>query len=482
MAKDEELLKYRVGVDVESAKKAISDFNKAMKSSNKLPGLFDKAEKKSLVVFQQGVKKNVSAIQEMRGAFKDAEKSSQLLYSTIQKHEKEISTLRAKYADQSTDENKQAVKEAQERAKGEIAAANEAFDHRRKKAEELSDEIKKQARDAADDMKSAFQDSLSSLKSKDAFGLAGSLAKGMKAGTSRAGLGLQSVGAKAADKGAAMGGIGGTALKGLGAFADKAGGLLQIFTKIGPLVGTLSSSILGIVKLFLDVDATGKAINKELLEGASTADTFAKSGWDTQKGYDSLSSTLQEVKDQAYGVGMNLSMGTSAKDHLAVINVLKREGLTLQGLKDQLDSNAQSADKTTRSVSSFADVTKMSIGYSRLLGVSIDEIGTMQSEMMTELGESLGQTKLEFSRMTDAANESGIAANKFFGIIRGVSADLSLYGMRLKDVTKTMSMLGKVMSPRSAQKFMQALTGTFKDQGASVMTKLALLGGTGAQK
>src|SRR6185369_9735703 len=101
------------------------------------------------------------------------------------------------------------------------------------------------------------------------------------------------------------------------------------------------------------------------------------------------------------------------------------------------------------------NLAHVSVAYSRAFGVPLQEINTLQAEMMTEMGASLDDTTLAFQQMTKAAEDSGISANKFFGMIRGVSQDLSLWGTRMEDAVKLLGRLGQVMSPRNAQKFMQ---------------------------
>lgn len=535
---DEELLKFRVGLDADPAQKAVVEFNKKLSETLKLPAKFEKAEKKAFTEVRKDILQSTKNIRKMKDAlddagkgflfggkarkqaseltkyFTDAEKSSKLLFAVTVKNERVIAQLRQKFSKEATKENREAIDQAEKRAKEEIDLAKKTLMSKQsalsRKAGKLGvgetlkkhgDKISKSeghlaalsSEAIAGDFRKGLSDGASAFLSRDAKGVAtafGDILTGAfkgagkfaLKGAAKGALKLGSFGGAAKAKGTAMGGAGGAALKGIGAFADKAGGLLQIISKMGPILSMTAGLIAGVVKLFLDVDSAGKALNKELLEGASIAETFASAGWDTQAGYNKLETTLQDVKDQAHDVGMNLSMGTSAKDHMAVINVLKREGVTLGGLNNQLEAAKENSDATIRSVKSFSDVTKMAIGYSRIMGVSIEEIGSLQGEMMTELGMSLGETKLEFSRMTDAATESGIAANKFFGIIRGVSADLSLYGSRLKDITKTMKLLGTVMSPKTAQKFMSTLLGAFKGKSMVDRVRTSILAGPNATK
>jgi hypothetical protein len=174
------------------------------------------------------------------------------------------------------------------------------------------------------------------------------------------------------------------------------------------------------------------------------------------------------MRDETTDLMMNLNMGTTAKDHQQVINTLEREGVTLE--------------KLTVSFGKYTDITQQSIVYSRLFGVSVDEIAQMQAEMMQQMGSGLNDLGKEFDMIGRAAEDSGIAQNKFFAMLRGVSSDLSLYGVRIEEVTKMLGQLGKVMSPRTADKFLKTFAQGFKGKSIQDRLKAMLLGGPGAVK
>jgi hypothetical protein len=115
-------------------------------------------------------------------------------------------------------------------------------------------------------------------------------------------------------------------------------------------------------------------------------------------------------------------------------------------------------------VKSFGDLVRMSVGYSAAFGVSLQEIGQFSGEMMSELSMSVDQVESGYQSMMKGAEEAGIASNKFFGIIRGFSADLTLFTFRMIDATDMMAKLGKSMNPREAQKFVNTLSSMFKGE------------------
>src|SRR5690606_36819603 len=124
-------------------------------------------------------------------------------------------------------------------------------------------------------------------------------------------------------------------------------------------------------------------------------------------------------------------------------------------------------------------LTTTGVAYSRAFGVPLQEINQLQARMMTEMGRSLGETQQSFAMMTRAATEPGIASNKFFGMIRGVAADLSLYNLRLEDSVALLGKLGKVMSPENAQKFLQSAMSMTKGMGRQQKLQMGFFVGAG---
>ena len=335
-----------------------------------------------------------------------------------------------------------------------------------KQAKEFIEGIKSHKTGA--ELAEGFKDAVSAMSGKDIFGLgkagmrmSGSLLKGLAKGSMAKGAGV-------AAKGSEMGGVTGAALKGIGGAMKGIGPLLGSLSKLGPMLGLVGGALFALVKLFLDADAAVKEMNRTVLEGGSTWDTYASAGRNVEAGMFRMDEALKRMRSETTNLQMNLDMGTTAKDHQQVINTLEREGVTLE--------------KMTVSFQKYTDITKQSIVYSRLFGVSVDEIAQMQAEMMQQMGSGLSNLGKEFDSIGRAAEDSGIAQNKFFAMLRGVSSDLALYGVRIGETTKMLGQLGKVMSPRSADKFLKTFAQGFKGKSIQDRLKSMLLGGPGAIK
>lgn len=317
------------------------------------------------------------------------------------------------------------------------------------------------------------------------------LGKGMSFWIGGAGGKLEGLGAKLGDKfkdramaagakgkkGSAMGlQAAGGAMKGLGGI----GKLVKMFSSLGPILVGLSSVVVGLVKMFVDAEAQVKEFNKEVLSTAGTAQFLHRNMGDATSGAKALGNTLDQIRDAAFSLD-NLDWGISSKDHAAVLQTLQSEGVSLDRMRKDMERTATATKDAAGYVNNWGDLTHMSVAYSRALGVSLAELTQLQGTFMSDIGMGLTSVTMGFQQMTRHAEDAGIASTKFFGIIRGISSDLSLYNTRLEDASKHLATLGKVMSPRNAEKFLQATMNSVKGMGRMEKLKLRVIGG-GKQK
>lgn len=352
---------------------------------------------------------------------------------------------------------KQAAKETSAWGK-ELARLTKGMDMSSKAAAKTGGvDSKALAKEAKEGFKAAIKDFKSvwgSFVSKD---IKGALAGVFKGAGGMLGAGAKGGAAKLGGKGGMAGGMG----KGLG-------GIVKVFSKLGPILSMVGSSVMAIVQLFIDVEAKAKDFNKSILATASTAEFLGKNAGNATMAFEDMKDTVNQIRDAAFDLE-NLEWGISAEEHKAVTNELNNQGVTIVRI-------AEEAKNAGKSVKEFAaGMTQVSVAYSRAFGVPLQNINEMQGQMMTEMGMSLDETRQAFGQMTRAATESGIASNRFFSEIRGVSQDLSLYNNRLEDSVKLLGMLGKVMSPRNAAKFMQSSMNALKGMGRQQKIQVALL-------
>lgn len=492
MADKDDIISLGVELDVKGAVRAVGRFRKDM--DRNMGAVSKKAE-----AFAKLTKKANKAAVKSTEAVTDAVED---LTDAYEGESKVVKELERRLAHAHGDEKKALEEEIsllREANKHRAAAGKKESGKKKKKFadEEIKSgkELKKIWGDGAKEAAGEFRDGIRAAFSKDLKGAVEGAFKGAgktletvisggfstaAKGLSKGGSGLKALGEGLSNRGKASGGAGGMAMKAAGGGMKMLGGvmskmapLVQTIAKLGPLVSTLSTALVAVVKVFIDAEAQAKGFQKDLLQSASTAEFLAASGGDADMAFNNLQDTLKEVRDAAYDARENLAWGITADEHKAVLGALNQEGISLQ----QISKRAEIAGKSTGAFA--AELVHAGVAYSRAFGVPLQEINSLQAEMMTDLGMSLDDTRMAFAQMTRSAADSGIAANKFFAIIRGVSQDLSLWGTRMGDAVKMLKMLGKVMNPREAAKFMSTAMQGLKNMGRQERLRLNLLAGSG---
>lgn len=349
---------------------------------------------------------------------------------------------------------------------------------RKKAAEEFQQALSDlKTAEVGKDMAEGFADGISSLSGRDILGAAkagtrisGQLFKGAGKLGMKWGRDLQIMGT-------GMGGKKGAVVAGAGAGLAKLGPMIASLSKLVPILSMASTVMGSFIKLLVDVEAHAKEMNKAILEGASTAEILQQNMGGVGRASKSLSGTLDTIRDQATDVRENFKWGSTKDQIIQVINTLNQQGATLNSLEQAFGNVQRSAHKSAAEVGSFGELARTSLAFSRVMGVSLQEITDFQAEMFTELGQSVTGTKLEFARMTREASESGIATNKFFQIIRGVSSDLGLYNTRLDTAASLLKVLGRSMNPREAGKFLQFATAGVQKMDQLQRTRIGMFAG-----
>ena len=267
----------------------------------------------------------------------------------------------------------------------------------------------------------------------------------------------------------------GGAMKMAGGVMKSGGGAMAALAEMGPMLGLIGGAIASLVKLLVDVQAKAKEMNKAMLEGVATSSYMSSNFGSADLAAANLESTLNDVRVQATDVAANIKYGTNADDIMKAANAYGQQGMALNMINDSLERGKKAGDASAKSIGDFGTMARISFGYSKMLGVSFQEITDFQGELFTEMGSSVGDLRLELARMTRDAGDSGIAANKFFGILRGVSADLSLYTTRLGQASSALKLIGKAMSSKEAGKFLSTLSTGYKQMSEGDRIKRALL-------
>lgn len=486
MADDRDILTIGVDLDSRAATQGMAALQRQM---------LDQFKKVTKTVDRVGKANSKVAKQ----AAKDAKDWSSSLGDLTKYYQEEIDKIKALEtalgrAEKAREDGDEAAQKAAEKRIGTIKKELQEQKKALKDKSSVGFDVDKMSAEAGKALGKAgdeFTGSLSSFFQKDLKGiikggggiaaaLTKSIGKGLAAGGGAVGGKLMGVGHAMGKKGAAKGGGAGVAMQGAGGAMKAIGGLsksigpmVQSLSKLGPILGMVSTGIMAVVKLLIDAEAQAKGFQKDLLQSASTIEIMGKEGWNARASFAELKDTVRGVRDAAFDAEFNLDWGITADTHKAVYNALNQEGVSLQRIRDE----AKLAGKDVETFSK--GLVGVSVAYSRAFGVPLQQINEQQAQLMTDMGQSASEVETAFAQMARSASDSGIAANKFYAIIRGVSQDLSLYNIRMGETVKLLKMLGKVMNPRNAAKFMQMATKGLKDMGRTERLKLTMLAGAG---
>jgi hypothetical protein len=304
-----------------------------------------------------------------------------------------------------------------------------------------------------------YAEPLHDLLSKDAPRMMKGAAKAF-IGLHTAALKTGSLGKTLSEKGSHMMGkkglgskIMGGAAKGGGELMKVLGGITSIFTSLGPILSVAGSFMMSFVKIILDAEAAVKEYNKAILASSGTAGYFARNMGRSEDAAKDMEESLRGAQE---GVMEAMSSMNISKDAaIGFQTAVTKEGVALDALGKKMGTAEENADAHAKSI-------KMAVAYSRQFGVSLGELGQLQGQLMGDIGMSANEVTAGFESIRAGANAAGMESNKFFGIVRSFSSDLSLFTLRLAEVTKIMGVLGKTMDPRKMNQFLQTLNQKFE--------------------
>jgi hypothetical protein len=291
--------------------------------------------------------------------------------------------------------------------------------------------------------------------SKDAPTIAKRIAKMLTAPASAADWGKK-MGERGSARIAGAAGSGGLKKAGgmaLGGAEKVIGGLAKGLAAIAPAITAVSGFMIAFIKILLDAESAAKEYNKQLLETTSTAGYLSRNMGNTTRATSDLQESLKAARDGAINFS-NAQMGISKEVARSFQAAITAEGVALDDLGKATVRAKVSTDAHTKTI-------QMGVAFSRQFGVSLSDIAQTQGQLMADVGVAGEGVTASFAQIADGAEQAGMQANKFFGIVRSFSSDLSLFTLRLEDVTKIMGTLGKTMDPRKMGQFLQQLNQKF---------------------
>ena len=245
----------------------------------------------------------------------------------------------------------------------------------------------------------------------------------------------------------------------------KIGGFLSV---VGPAIAAIGAMVAGlaaVASIAFAADSAMKGLNKTLTStGVGAADLANE--------YNMLGGTLTNISSHFAGAfALNNLWGTNAKDHLEILGGFAQAGVTFKRMKEEVAGAGDEMDRLQR-------YTEAALTYSKLLGMSTQEVATAMSSYMEELGYTLEGVKSRFSNITAAAKESGFSTKRFFNMVLQATSGMTMYNVRLEEAAGLLTQLGGILGQKKGGEMLQKLVGGFKDESTIDSYKNTIKTGT----
>jgi len=269
----------------------------------------------------------------------------------------------------------------------------------------------------------------------------------------------------------------GSSMKGLGKITAKIGLMLQAKQTsgaLGKLVGWLGRGVQGLGHfamaaggVTLALAAIGAGIMKVLDHGAKMNRAVTDSGavfGDLAASGANVRDTFQELRDATSDLGHNLEWMQTGEEQMKILGAFSQAGYTVKEMGKDLKTAEERAKK-------YRAAIETATTYSKLLGMSTDEVAENLSSYMNELGTSLEGVRDRFAQVYEVAQQSGFGTKRFFGMVLQATSGMAMYNVRLEDTAGLLMHLGKMLGQRAAQAKLGEMTEGFKNEKATDLYK-----------
>lgn len=241
--------------------------------------------------------------------------------------------------------------------------------------------------------------------------------------------------------------------------------LLGTFAKVAGPLAMAAGAIGMVVKLFLDLDARVKEVNKTMLENVSLSQLASSSYGSFGDQMLDAEASLQEFQKAAMTSGSLRMLGLDPDQMGAVVGAMHEQGLLLSDLRNQGVSYEDALEK--------AQIAALNLGVdaSETAGL-IGTLANVTNVSFAEAADSLTQV-IAFSK------EAGVSTQRFFNTVQGVVGQMGLYNYRIEETAALFTRLTDIMDAESATQFTEELSTAFKNASALERTTTVVVNGLG---
>lgn len=235
----------------------------------------------------------------------------------------------------------------------------------------------------------------------------------------------------------------------------------------GAVIAVAAAGFVVFVELVKAASSHMTGLNKTLIQGMGFANDMVSDA----KGYRGVMDEFRNAAVDAHG--SMLRFGKNSEDYLKVINAYA---------KTSTGSLIQTRAAMGK-LGNFEDVAKSfvesSIMYGKALNMEAEEVAGMMGSFQTEMGYGANQVQELMNGVVQAARTASMPMSKFMEIFKQVTPDVELYRNRLEELTGTIKLLSKTMSPRDVKQFMDAFSKGFGGTDFKQRLKTVFVAGIG---
>lgn len=320
-----------------------------------------------------------------------------------------------------------------------------------KREQEIQRQAAKETRAGASEMAKRFEQGAEGLRSA-LFGGFG----GMARGTRDIGERLRGAGEGRIDRARQMGMKPGADPKQVAQMAKMGRALAGIGAALATVAAVVGVVIV-LVKLFADLEAKVKDMNKALIGTAGAAD-FGMTHGEIVAG--KLADRIEEMRHSTTELNRNfMRFRVTFKEQQQILSEFNQAGLTYARMNAEIQ-------KGTSHIKDFSDVTAIAITYSRNLGISTSEAAQKMGEFAFETGMGLQDIAEQFSVITREAMQAGFATKRFYSTIVEVTSGMAFYGVRIDETAKLLKTFDSLLGEAVGTEAFKKIVGQYKDKGA----------------
>lgn len=357
----------------------------------------------------------------------------------------EAKKLESAYADAADDTSKDTVRKKLEQLQGTISGLNKQINLQKSAQKNVMRDAKKEAT-----VRKQYQNNLIAASKFTPKQAAGGILQGLKQAASG---GKHGVGAGLGQAGgAALRGIAGGAARHRVAAGNAAGGLAgaNMMASMGKALGMLSAgaaSVAAVAKFIAAASDHMADLNKALTKGIPLAGDIGTRTGDYTK-------SLNDMRKAAIENSATfLELGENSEAALSTVNAFAQEASG-----SMVTTAAQLKDIGGGSLSrGLGDFAKNAMLYGKALGMESTEVASIMGNMVSEIGVSASDVQTSFGDIVKQAATAGMPVHKFMDVFKDAIPNLDLFTNRMDELTGTMKLLSKTMSPRDVKGFMSTM-------------------------